>query len=422
MPKNQIMAMILAGGQGSRLGVLTKNLAKPAVPFGSRYRIVDFTLSNCSNSGIETVGVLTQYQPLDLNTYIGNGQPWDLDRLYGGAYILPPYQKSRGSDWYKGTANAIYQNAQFIDNYEPRYVLILSGDHIYKMNYAEMLKAHIDRGADATIAVIEVPWEEAPRFGIMNTSPDSWITKFDEKPASPKSNLASMGVYIFSWELLRKKLDEDEASLSSSHDFGKDIIPLLLKDKRKLLAYHFSGYWKDVGTVESLWEANMDLLDRPEDISLNDSSWRIYSRNPVKPAHYIAKGAVVHNSCLTDGCVVEGSVEHSVIFNSVIIEKGAVVRDSILMPGCVVRSGAYVNKTIAGPEVVIGKKAKIGFTCFGNSPYLNTRICTNDITVIERKVTIKDGAEIPCNSMVEVRDDIPDDISVIVPPPAGKEG
>ncbi|MFA6736744.1 MAG: glucose-1-phosphate adenylyltransferase, partial [Saccharofermentanales bacterium] len=369
MPKNQIIAMILAGGQGSRLGVLTKNLAKPAVPFGSRYRIVDFTLSNCSNSGIETVGVLTQYQPLDLNTYIGNGQPWDLDRLYGGAFILPPYQKSRGSDWYKGTANAIYQNTQFVDNYEPKYVLILSGDHIYKMNYANMLKSHIDSNADATIAVIEVPWQEASRFGIMNTNKESYITEFDEKPQDPKSNLASMGVYIFTWKTLKKKLEEDEAEPSSSHDFGKDIIPSLLKDRRKLLAYHFSGYWKDVGTIESLWEANMDILDKPEDINLTDSSWRIYSRNPVKPAHYIGKGATVHNSCLTDGCVVEGCVEHSVIFNSVVVEKGAFVKDSILMPGSIIRKGAYLNKVIAGPEVVVGKNAKIGFTCFGESPY-----------------------------------------------------
>lgn len=413
MPKNQIIAMILAGGQGSRLGVLTKNLAKPAVPFGSRYRIVDFTLSNCSNSGIETVGVLTQYQPLDLNTYIGNGQPWDLDRLYGGAFILPPYQKSRGSDWYKGTANAIYQNTQFVDNYEPKYVLILSGDHIYKMNYANMLKSHIDSNADATIAVIEVPWQEASRFGIMNTNKESYITEFVEKPQDPKSNLASMGVYIFTWKTLKNKLEEDEAEPSSSHDFGKDIIPSLLKDRRKLLAYHFSGYWKDVGTIESLWEANMDILDKPEDINLTDSSWRIYSRNPVKPAHYIGKGATVHNSCLTDGCVVEGCVEHSVIFNSVVVEKGAFVKDSILMPGSIIRKGAYLNKVIAGPEVVVGKNSKIGFSCFGESPYINTKICTNDITVIERGVTIKDNVEIPCNSMVENRDDIPESKSVI---------
>ncbi len=413
MAKNQMIAMILAGGQGSRLGVLTKDLAKPAVPFGSRYRIVDFTLSNCSNSGIETVGVLTQYQPLDLNTYIGNGQPWDLDRIYGGAFILPPYQKSSGSDWYKGTANAIYQNIRFIDSYSPSHVLILSGDHIYKMNYASMLKEHVEAGADATIAVIGIPWHEASRFGIMNTDGDSVITEFEEKPRRPKSNLASMGVYIFNWAVLKRKLIEDEQSESSSHDFGKDIIPELLSEGKKLLAYRFNGYWKDVGTIESLWEANMNLLDRPEDINLIDSSWRIYSRNPVKPAHYIAEGAVVRSSCLTDGCVAEGIVEHSVLFNSVVVEKGATVIDSVLMPGCVVRSGAYIRKTIVGTDTVIGADARIGYTCLGDSPYLNTHLCTNEISVIEGGVLIREGAEIPCSSMVESDPSIPPERSVI---------
>jgi glucose-1-phosphate adenylyltransferase len=413
MPKNQMIAMILAGGQGSRLGVLTKYLAKPAVPFGSRYRIVDFTLSNCSNSGIETVGVLTQYQPLDLNTYIGNGQPWDLDRIYGGAYILPPYQKSSKSDWYKGTANAIYQNTEFIDNYDPKYVLVLSGDHIYKMDYAKMLRAHMDANADTTIAVFEVPWEEASRFGIMKTNEANEITQFFEKPAKPKSNLASMGVYIFTWDVLKKKLEEDEQDNSSSHDFGKDIIPELLKEKKKMIAYNFSEYWKDVGTIESLWEANMDLLDRPEEINLMDSSWRIYSRNPVKPAHFIEKGAIVHNSCLTDGCLVEGTLEHSVVFNSVVIEKGAVVKDSVLMPGVVIKSKAYVNRAIVGTGTVIGKNTKIGYSAIDSSPYINTSICSNDICVIESNLVIKDNANIPCNSMVEIRDDLPDDQNVI---------
>lgn len=413
MAKNQMIGMILAGGQGSRLGVLTKHLAKPAVPFGSRYRIVDFTLSNCSNSGIETVGVLTQYKPLALNTYIGNGQPWDLDRIYGGAFILPPYQKSSKSDWYKGTANAIYQNTEFVDNYDPKYVVILSGDHIYKMNYSKMLKAHIDAKADATIAVIEVPWDEAPRFGIMNTDKDSFITEFDEKPKKPKSNLASMGVYIFSWDVLKQKLEEDEQNDDSSHDFGKDIIPAYLNEKRKMLAYHFSGYWKDVGTIESLWEANMDILDRPREINLMDSSWRIYSRNPVKPPHYIAKGAIVHNSCLTDGCVIEGEVQHSVIFNSVVVEKGAVVKDSVLMPGVVVKSGAYINKAIIGTETTVSKNVKIGYAAIGDSPYINTSICSNNITVVERGLVLKEDAIIPCNSMVEVLDDISQDLSVI---------
>lgn len=413
MAKNEMIAMILAGGQGSRLGVLTKHLAKPAVPFGSRYRIVDFTLSNCSNSGIETVGVLTQYQPLALNTYIGNGQPWDLDRIYGGAFILPPYQKSDKSDWYKGTANAIYQNTEFIDNYDPNYVIILSGDHIYKMNYSSMLRAHIDAKADATIAVIEVPWTETPRFGIMNTDESSLVTEFEEKPKNSRSNLASMGVYIFTWAVLKQKLEEDEMNPKSTHDFGKDIIPNLLKQKKKLLAYRFSGYWKDVGTIESLWEANMDILDRPQEINLMDASWRIYSRNPVKPAHYIAKGAVVHNSCLTDGCIIEGEVTHSVVFNSVIIEKGAMVKDSVLMPGVVVKEGAYVNKAIIGTGTTISKKVKIGFSAIDNSPYLDEKICSNNICVIERGLVLKEGSNIPCNCMVEIRDDISDAECVI---------
>jgi len=413
MIKNEMIAMILAGGQGSRLGVLTKHLAKPAVPFGSRYRIVDFTLSNCSNSGIETVGVLTQYQPLALNTYIGNGQPWDLDRIYGGTYVLPPYQKSDKSDWYKGTANAIYQNTEFVDNYNPKYVVILSGDHIYKMNYSTMLHAHIEAKADATIAVIEVPWSETSRFGIMNTDESSFITEFEEKPKNAKSNLASMGVYIFTWDILKKKLEEDEQNPKSTHDFGKDIIPNLLEEKKTILAYHFEGYWKDVGTIESLWEANMDILDRPQEINLMDASWRIYSRNPVKPSHYIARGAVVHNSCLTDGCVIEGEVQHSVIFNSVIVEKGAVVKDSVLMPGVIVKSGAYVNKAIVGTETTISKNTKIGYSAINKSPYIDSKICSNEICVIERGLLLKEGANIPCNSMVEIRDDISDEQCVI---------
>lgn len=413
MIKNEMIAMILAGGQGSRLGVLTKHLAKPAVPFGSRYRIVDFTLSNCSNSGIETVGVLTQYQPLALNTYIGNGQPWDLDRNYGGTYILPPYQKSDKSDWYKGTANAIYQNTEFIDNYSPKYVVILSGDHIYKMNYSTMLNAHIEAKADATIAVIEVPWAETSRFGIMNTDESSFITEFEEKPKNAKSNLASMGVYIFTWDILKKKLEEDEQDPKSTHDFGKDIIPNLLEEKKTVLAYHFNGYWKDVGTIESLWEANMDILDRPQEINLMDASWRIYSRNPIKPAHYIAKGAVVHNSCLTDGCVIEGEVLHSVIFNSVIVEKGAVVKDSVLMPGVIIKAGAYVNKTIVGTETTISKNAQIGYSAIIKSPYIDSKICSNEICVIERGLVLKEGVDIPCNSMVEIRDDISKEQCVI---------
>ena len=296
MAKQNVVAMLLAGGQGSRLGVLTRNIAKPAVPFGSRYRIIDFPLSNCTNSGIETVGVLTQYQPLVLNAYMGNGHPWDLDRNTGGLSILPPYQSMSKSDWYKGTANAIYQNIHFIDRYHPKYVLILSGDHIYKMDYLKMLTHHIEKKADATIAVFEVPLEEASRFGIMNTDKTGKILEFEEKPAAPKNNLASMGVYIFNWEVLRKSLIEDENNKDSANDFGKNIIPSLLQEGKSLYAYTFQGYWKDVGTILSLWEANMDIVDTPEALNLSDRNWRIYCRNAARPPHYIADGAVVEKA------------------------------------------------------------------------------------------------------------------------------
>ncbi|MDD3866321.1 MAG: glucose-1-phosphate adenylyltransferase [Eubacteriales bacterium] len=402
--KNEVIAMILAGGQGSRLGVLTKHLAKPAVPYGSRYRIIDFPLSNCTNSGIEMVGVLTQYQPLALNTYIGNGHPWDLDRNKGGAFILPPYQSTSRSDWYTGTANAIFQNIEFIENYDPRYILVLSGDHIYKMDYAKMLQAHIREEADATIAVFEVPWEEASRFGLILTDEKDCVTDFQEKPKKPQSNLASMGVYVFTWESLRKQLIEDDSNKNSSHDFGKNIIPRMLKDGDRLCAYRFSGYWKDVGTIASLWEANMDILDRPEELNFRDRSWRIYSKNPVKPAHYIASSAKVVNSALTDGCSIYGTVEHSVLSNSVTVEKGAVVRDSILMPGVTVKSGAFLDKCIVGFETVIGRNVRAGAsvegTCDYNSPY-----CQDGITVFERGLVIRDNSVIPGNCMVECSGD-----------------
>ncbi len=404
MAKNEVIAMILAGGQGSRLGVLTKHLAKPAVPYGSRYRIIDFPLSNCTNSGIEMVGVLTQYQPLALNTYIGNGHPWDLDRNKGGAFILPPYQSTSRSDWYTGTANAIFQNIEFIENYDPRYILVLSGDHIYKMDYAKMLQAHIREEADATIAVFEVPWEEASRFGLILTDEKDCVTDFQEKPKKPQSNLASMGVYVFTWESLRKQLIEDDSNKNSSHDFGKNIIPRMLKDGDRLCAYRFSGYWKDVGTIASLWEANMDILDRPEELNFRDRSWRIYSKNPVKPAHYIASSAKVVNSALTDGCSIYGTVEHSVLSNSVTVEKGAVVRDSILMPGVTVKSGAFLDKCIVGFETVIGRNVRAGAsvegTCDYNSPY-----CQDGITVFERGLVIRDNSVIPGNCMVECSGD-----------------
>lgn len=401
MAKADVVAMILAGGQGSRLGVLTKYIAKPAVSYGSRYRIIDFPLSNCANSGIETVGVLSQYQPLALNTYVGNGHPWDLDRSNGGAFILPPYQRSGRSDWYKGTANAIYQNKDFIDDYDPKYVLILSGDHIYKMNYARMLRDHINNKADGTLAVLEVPWEEASRFGILNTAEDGTISEFVEKPKNPESNLASMGVYIFTWDVLRRALIEDENNPESNNDFGKNIVPMMLQQGKKLCAYRFSGYWKDVGTISSLWEANMDILDRPEEINLMDRSWRIYSRNPVKPSHYIAAGASVVNSALTDGCQIFGSVEHSVLANSVTIEKGAVVKDSVLLPGVTVRAGAFLDKCIVGFNTIIGEGVRAGASIVGESPYLNKKICTDGVVVFERGLKIKDNAIIPANCQID---------------------
>ncbi len=401
MAKTDVVAMILAGGQGARLGVLTKHIAKPAVPFGSRYRIIDFPLSNCANSGIETVGVLSQYQPLALNTYVGNGHPWDLDRSNGGAYILPPYQRSGKSDWYKGTANAIYQNMDFIDDCEPRYVLILSGDHIYKMNYALMLREHIRKGADATLAVLEVPWEEASRFGILNTDSRDVITEFVEKPKKPESNLASMGVYIFTWEVLRKALIEDENTPQSNNDFGKDVVPLLLRENKKLCAYRFSGYWKDVGTIASLWEANMDLLEHPEELNLMDRSWRVYSRNPVKPSHYISESASVKNAALTDGCQIYGTVENSVLSNSVIVEKGAVVKNSVLMPGVVVKAGAFLDKCIVGMSTIIGEGVKAGASIEGESPYLNQKICSEGIVVFERGLKIRAGSTIPANCQID---------------------
>ncbi len=358
--KKTCVAMLLAGGQGSRLGILTKNVAKPAVPFGGKYRIIDFPLSNCTNSGIDTVGVLTQYQPLELNAYIGSGAPWDLDISNGGVFVLPPYQKAKSGEWYRGTANAIYQNMAFIEQYNPDYVLILSGDHIYKMDYNAMLNFHIRHGADATIAVREVPWEEASRFGIMNTDSEDRIIEFEEKPKNPKSNKASMGVYIFTWDKLRHYLTEDEKDKKSSNDFGKNIIPNMLGDKQVLVAYSFNGYWKDVGTIESLWEANMDLLETPMPIDMHDKKWRIFARNPGMPPHYIANGATVSDSLITEGCEVYGHVSHSVLFAGVVIEEGASVESSVIMPGSVIKRGAVVRRSIVAENAVIGAGAIVG--------------------------------------------------------------
>ena len=352
--KKEIVAMILAGGQGSRLGVLTKKLAKPAVPYGGKYRIIDFPLSNCSNSGIYSVGVLTQYKPLELNAHIGIGSPWDLDRKDGGVRILPPYQEEKGGNWYKGTANAIYQNIEFIDSQDPDYVLILSGDHIYKMDYDKMLQFHKEKNAEATIAVIEVPMEEACRFGIMNTNDDLSIYEFEEKPANPKSNMASMGVYIFNWKVLRQALKDDEKDKESSNDFGKNIIPKLLNEGRKLVAYPFKGYWKDVGTVDSLWEANMDLLkDKDLDLYNIKKDWKIYTEDTLGKPQIIGEKAEVKNSLVTQGCMVNGTVEGSVLFNNVNVGEGAKVVDSVLMPGVLVEEGAEIYKAIIDENVVV---------------------------------------------------------------------
>lgn len=388
--------MLLAGGQGSRLYALTQKLAKPAVPFGGKYRIIDFPLSNCVNSGIDTVGVLTQYQPLILNEYLGNGQPWDLDRLDGGVFALPPYQKSSGSDWYTGTANAIYQNIPFIERYDPEYVAILSGDHIYKMDYNKMLAFHKEKEADCTIAVLSVSLEEASRFGIMNANPDGSIFEFEEKPKNPKSTLASMGIYIFSWDKLRQYLVSDENTVGSSNDFGKNIIPTMLEAGEKLYAYAFDGYWKDVGTIESLWEANMDLLDPNVPLELYDPAWKIYARNPVLPPHYIAAGARVENSMITEGCEIAGTVDFSILFAGVTVEAGAVVRDSIIMPGATIKAGASIQYAIIAENAVIGENAVVGArpeSCEDKEKW--------GISVVADGISIGAGVVVPPKAMIE---------------------
>lgn len=354
------VAMLLAGGQGSRLGVLTSKIAKPAVPYGGKYRIIDFPLSNCANSGIDTVGILTQYKPLELNDYVGSAKPWDLDRTNGGVHILPPYQGQQGGNWYKGTANAIYQNLEFIERYEPEYVLVLSGDHIYKMDYSKMIKEHEETGAACTIAVLEVPLEEASRFGIMNTKEDGTIYEFEEKPKNPKSNLASMGIYVFTWKKLKKYLTEDDAKPDSSNDFGKDVIPAMLNAGELLRVYRFNDYWKDVGTVNSLWEANLDLLNPKIDLNLADQNWRIYSRTTGMPPQYISESADVENSLITDGCEVYGRIDYSVLFENVTVEEGADVEYSLVMPGAVIKKGAKVKYSIIAENAVIGEDAAIG--------------------------------------------------------------
>lgn len=358
--KKECIAMLLAGGQGSRLYVLTGAMAKPAVPFGGKYRIIDFPLSNCSNSGIDTVGVLTQYRPLELNSYIGSGQPWDLDVSTGGVHILPPYMGSQGGTWYKGTANAIYQNIGFIDLYDPEYVVILSGDHIYKMDYSEMVARHKEAGAACTISVMEVPWAEASRFGIMSVDEEDMITEFAEKPKEPKSNLASMGIYVFSWQTLRRYLAEDEANLDSENDFGKNIIPNMLGRGERMAAYRFSGYWKDVGTLESLWDANMDMLCPTSGLDLRDDSWPIYARSVNAPPAFVGHNAHMAHCAINRGSVIEGAVENSVLSPKVMVGEGARVSYSVLLPGTVVEPGAVVEYAILGEDCRIGRNCRVG--------------------------------------------------------------
>ncbi|RCW56260.1 MULTISPECIES: glucose-1-phosphate adenylyltransferase [Halanaerobium] len=361
MPKEEMLAMLLAGGKGTRLGVLTKNIAKPAVPFGAEYRLIDFPLSNCTNSGITTVGVLTQYKPLVLNSYIGSGSSWDLDRHNGGVTVLPPYVKEGGGSWYKGTADAIYQNIEFIDIYDPEYVLILSGDHIYKMDYAEMLNYHKTKNADVSIGVLEVPWEETHRFGIMNTNEDQKIIEFQEKPENAKNNLASMGIYIFNWEYLRKYLiEEAEENDDSAGDFGHNIIPKMMADNLNFYAYTFKGYWKDVGTIESYWQAHMDLLGEKPILDLQDRNWIIYSVNPNRPPQYLSEDAEVDNSMINKGTQIMGTVKNSVLFFGVKVAQDAVVEDSVILPNTRIRSGAKIKNSIVGRNVIVEKNSKIG--------------------------------------------------------------
>lgn len=375
MKKKEMVAMLLAGGQGKRLKSLTKSLAKPAVYFGGTYRIIDFPLSNCSNSGIDTVGVLTQYEPLVLHSYIGVGSDWDLNRKNGGVFVLPPHERENGSSWYRGTADAIYRNLKFVDQFDPEHVLILSGDHIYKMDYHAMLQYHKDRNADCTISVIDVPLEEASRFGILNTEEDLKIYEFEEKPAQPKSTLASMGVYIFKWEILRKHLLEDGENASSSHDFGKDIIPLMLEDGNSLFAYPFEGYWRDVGTVTSLWEANMDLLSDNPPLNLNDPNWRIFTRNPNQPAQYVAPEAKVTGCIINEGCIVHGEVKHSVLFYGVEVGEGSVITDSVIMPKVKIGKNVKIHRAIISEGTVIDDDMEIG----------NERENENEILLIDNK-------------------------------------
>lgn len=395
--KKRIVAMLLAGGQGSRLGVLTSSMAKPAVPFGGKYRIIDFPLSNCVNSEIDTVGVLTQYRPLALNSYIGTGQHWDLDRMNGGVFVLPPYVTGADGQWYTGTANAIWQNREFISQYDPDDVLILSGDHVYMMDYGDMLRFHRKKSAAATIAVLPVPMEEAHRFGIMNADENKRILSFDEKPAVPKSNLASMGIYIFDWQLLHEYMRRDDECDSSYHDFGRDIIPAMLADGLPMYAYPFEGYWKDVGTIKSLWETNMDLINDPPKLKLDNLNWRIYSKNPIMPPHYAAETAVITQSLVTEGAVVQGTVNHSVLFYNVRVAPGAVITDSVIFSGAVIGKNAVITRAIIGENAHIGDNAVIGDASADNS--MVDLSLTDGITIVGNDICICAGAHLPVGAV-----------------------
>ena len=390
--KKRCVAMLLAGGQGSRLMVLTENTAKPAVPFGGKYRIIDFPLSNCVNSKIDTVGILTQYQPLELNEYIGNGQPWGLNSSHGGVQVLPPYAKSKNSEWYKGTANAIYQNIPFIERYNPDNVLILSGDHIYKMDYAAMLRFHEQRDSDCTIAVREVPLKEASRFGIMNTSEDGSIYEFEEKPKKPKSTNASMGIYVFKWSVLKAFLEADEADRTSENDFGKNIIPAILNAGHKLYAYRFEGYWKDVGTISSLWEANMDLLGKHPAFDIyGTAGHKIYARNQAMPSSYIAKSAEIRESFVAEGCNIEGCITHSIISTGCTVGKGVEITDSVIMPDVTIENGAVIRSAIIAEGCHIKAGARVGDYVEGEE---------RKISVIGKDKTIAEGTMIDAGAIV----------------------
>lgn len=401
MTKKKMIALLLAGGQGSRLGVLTKKAAKPAVLFGGKYRIIDFSLSNCINSGIDTVGVLTQYQPLKLNSHIGIGKPWDMDRMHGGVTILSPYMTENSSEWYKGTANAISQNIDYVDKLDPDYVIILSGDHIYKMDYSSMLSFHEKNGADATISVIDVPYEDASRYGIMNTDQNCKIYEFEEKPKNPKSTLASMGVYIFSWKVLRQYLISDEQNRESEHDFGKDIIPAMLNDGRSMWAYKFVGYWRDVGTIQAFWESNMDLVKRVPDFNLYDPEWKTYTPNPVKPPHYVGPGGSIKTSIVAEGCMIYGRIKNSVLFPGVIVEEGCVIENSIIMSNTHISKDCMLEQCIIGEDTHIGSCVVMGKG--ENVPNEHKpAIYSSGITVVGEGTVIPDCTQIGKNVMIDM--------------------